>query len=170
MSDSLPTAEPHRPPPRGWMGLGIALAIWVVLLYLWLSASTLGFVPGWLVRWTQQIVFTIPAVVFLLAAWRLRKERSMHRSIVNTLAFVFTWPAVVFTLDHVGWAESRANAAMVLTGAAFFVGLAWAVWWVDRAARRIARDRERATGRRIWNPLDTEAWYLRFFCFFNCKF
>ncbi len=54
-------------------------------------------------------------------------------------------------------------------GTAFFIGLAWVVWYVERASRQIAderRLRRKTAGtaamdapRSSWDPRDPEAWY-----------
>ncbi len=174
-------------PTQRWQlgGLALAAGLWLVLLYVWLSSSHLPLLSSVQQRWLVQIVLGVPAILGLVIAWRMRTAVGMPRAIVQSLAFLFVWPAAVFTLDHLGWPEARANTALVGTTLAFVIGLGWAVWAVDRATRHFARRRaehaarqaagtapqgEAATTptsaaptpagrRRVWNPLDLDAWY-----------
>lgn len=86
---------------------------------------------------------------------------TLRRAAGATLAFVVVWQATYWlarvleasaaeTLHFWGW--------VILYG----LGLAWAVWGVERLAQRREQERGgprvRAPGR-VWNPVDPQAWY-----------
>jgi Domain of unknown function (DUF4159) len=53
-----------------------------------------------------------------------------------------------------GLAGNIASAGTVI---AFFIGLAWAVWWIDRETRRAT---PADPSKRIWDPRQLAAWYF----------
>ena len=103
-------------------------------------------------------------------------------SAVASVAFLPVWQFTVFALDLLDFAGARAMSARVGTAAAYFVGLAWVVWGLERTARKFDRVRLAAradaavkklseaailseeapaqpTHERVSNPLDPEAWF-----------
>ncbi len=124
----------------------------------------------------------VTAVVWGRWACRLRAEQQILSSAVASVAFLPVWQFVVFSLDMLDFAEARAMSARVGTATAYFVGLAWVVWGLERTARKFDRERlaaqaeaavkelseaailnenapASATGERVSNPLDPEAWF-----------
>ncbi len=119
----------------------------------------------------------------IVGCWLLWALKPVNRAprrlcIVGSAAFVVWWQAAIFMADAIGWEIMRASVARWGTIGLFVLGLAWFVWWVDRAAQRIRqRTTEHAPGRQfskhsfmspvdarerlIWNPLDVDAWYYR---------
>ena len=43
------------------------------------------------------------------------------------------------------------------TAGAFFIGLAWAVWWIDRETKRVPEPKSR---KYVWDPRQLVAWYF----------
>jgi hypothetical protein len=124
----------------------------------------------------------VTAVVWGRWAYRLRAGQQILSSTVASVAFLPVWQFVVFSLDMLDFAEARAMSARVGTATAYFVGLAWVVWGLERTARKFDRERlaaraeaavkelskaailnenapASATGERVSNPLDPEAWF-----------
>jgi hypothetical protein len=112
----------------------------------------------------------------------LRAGQQILSSAVASVAFLPVWQFTVFALDLLDFAGARAMSARVGTAAAYFVGLAWVVWGLERTARKFDRVRLAAradaavkklseaailsdeapaqpTYERVSNPLDPEAWF-----------
>jgi hypothetical protein len=134
------------------------------------------------VSWMQMAVFAASLPLSLgWIRWAMRSagQQTLRVCVASTLAYVLLWQLVVFVLDSVEWNGARKLAADVGTFGLFFVGLAWLIWAIDRAAqRREARRRSERTDlsiilaspatarvddvpsdRRINDPLDPAAWY-----------
>lgn len=135
-----------------------------------------------LYAWFTWTVLT--GAMLLAGGWiyMTRRESTRIRALVASLAYLCIWQWLVLAADALDWGSARASLASLGTGVMFLVGLAWAVWAVDRAnnhyhALRLAARRDRQDpaaprppreasdagphdgGKRNWNPLDTEAWY-----------
>jgi hypothetical protein len=127
-------------------------------------------------------VAAVAAVVWCRWAYRLRAVQQILSSAVASVAFLPVWQFTVFSLDLLDFAGARAMSARVGTAAAYFVGLAWVVWGLERTARKFDRVRLAAraeaaleklseaailseeapvqpTHERVSNPLDPEAWF-----------
>ncbi|MEO1997652.1 MAG: DUF4159 domain-containing protein [Planctomycetaceae bacterium] len=157
---------------------------------------TIGFAALWLIcladwMWSQWLMtaYWIYAVVFPLSLpvfgyWALKLARIPHatrvrQSAVGSLFYIPVWQTSVFLCDSFGWFELRSSLALSGTFALFFLGLAWAVWSVDRESQKFDQHRRnqdsdeslnRIPGSRLSsnaavcrirsnNPLDTTAWY-----------
>ena len=59
--------------------------------------------------------------------------------------------------------SASAWIARLSTFALFFIGLLWAVWFVERRSRVLEDedDSRREAGKKIWNPFHPRAWYYR---------
>ena len=177
----------------------VALIVWRIgeWLPLWLLA--LVFIPSlplgivWLRRcWRPRetsgrphdatiIVSTDPSVSPIpVPPLSTRNSRAIERAAVVTAIYPFWWQLVVFLCDLFSLHELRGGLTLAGTLGIFFVGLAWLVWWLERASQRIEQVRldhvlrdgpllispasaveayEQAKRRCIWNPLDPQAWY-----------
>jgi hypothetical protein len=147
--------------------------VWLALWLAWLSIRTL---PAWLaaVGFTLSLAVAAP---WLLAAWRARRTRPRFGLAIASVAYVFVWHWFVFMADVLDLPHLSRSSAQFGLAALFFIGLAWVIWGLERASDRYQRQRratadERsviarptteaeslpATGR-VWNPLDSFAWY-----------
>ncbi|NQT39555.1 MAG: DUF4159 domain-containing protein [Planctomycetes bacterium] len=116
------------------------------------------------------------------AAWSVRRMNVAVAFFASVL-YVTWWQLAIVAAHWMVWDTLRANLARYGLVGLFLLGLAWVVWFVDRATRRheaqrraagnsadarldrpaaMYRRADRATDRRrrtIWNPLDPRAWY-----------
>ena len=134
--------------------------------------------------WASGIVF---AAVAIFSAWHIlkasknRRENPVHFVAVLSIAFFPLWTFAVFALDCLELAGPRVWCARMGTATAYFGGLAWVIWLIEKAAREFDlkrfEKRHKADGdsilaavlhgkeldhspvERTANPLDPEAWY-----------
>lgn len=85
-----------------------------------------------------------------------------------TLAFIVIWRIAVFLAGLIGWRGLVDTADPLGWYVLYFIGLAWAVWGLERVSqrheyrRRSLRAKAHGTAiavARTWNPLDPAAWY-----------
>ena len=157
-------------------------ALWLVAMLLWRGGD-------WLPTWLEAIVFSLSLP--LGAAWLVWLRRNVADGqkdsagapyiawyVVGTAIYPFWWQLAVFWADALSLHEARASFASMGLGGLFLIGLVWVIWGLEKASRRIERQRidevvaqgpslltsaeAAADGRahgRIWNPLDPFAWY-----------
>jgi len=155
-----------------------AYAVAVVGVWLtWLSWRDLPVV-------VPAIVFggTLPlGIAWSIWIWRSYQRWPVHTAAVATGIGLAWWLLTVFATDALGWDGAAKSTYQIGLGISFVAGLIWIVWWVERKAqeyeaRRLAQldpvatehaikpliEDQQARPRgapRIWNPLDTQAWY-----------
>jgi hypothetical protein len=163
---------------RRFSATAVVAVVWMVCLFDWLWSEKLpqvGLGSG----------FAIAALTAgLWARWAYRNLSTQQILSMATLsvAFLPVWQFTVFSLNLLELAEARAMSARIGTAAAYFIGLGWVVWGLERTARRFdldrlklqaeaavrglsacSPDRDEAPydppGEKITNPLDPEAWY-----------
>ena len=152
--------------------------IWSLCLANWMWIQFDTPVINWLQAMVSIASFPI-SLGWIRWAARSARRQPIHAFVVFTVAYVFLWHFGVFALDVIEWDVMRTHLARVGTVGLFFVGLAWAVWAIERASqRREARRRsdrselslDLATSagprsdvvksdQRINDPLDPSAWY-----------
>lgn len=123
----------------------------------------------WLIAWFDWSAWRVlpPSVnngIFLLAAalavfWI---RRTHYQRLILTFAYFPIWQAAII-LSQGGVARFVGVSGMTI---AFFIGLAWAIWWVEQQSRGQLHNRYRSgfattlsAGEKIWNPLQLDAWY-----------
>ena len=152
-------------------------ALWLICLADWMWSQWL---PN--THWLYVVVFPLSLPIFGYWGFKLARgprATRIQRSALASLLYIPTWQTSVFACDVLDWYELRANLATGGTWGLFFIGLAWAIWSVDRESQKLERERREqdadashtrrpghrapattAAGRvRINNPLDTTAWY-----------
>lgn len=155
----------------------VAILVWLLTVMDWLWWQ-------WLPEWLTAIVFlgvAATAVAAVRRAQQFRRETPVRSAAVCSAAFFPLWAAAVFSCDWLGLVVVRVWFARIGTATAYFGGLCWVVWWIERAARRFDLERFERLGRqdsdsivsavlhgrhqdsaatvRTANPLDPEAWY-----------
>ena len=129
------------------------LAAAAVLLWLlaWLDAWAFFLAPYWLLL----PVFSLGVIAAAVAIRRARSFSAWKQRAVWSLAIFPIWQFLVY-LTHIlgadGWSQRLQWLGSSLV---FFTGLAWVVWWVDRASKQPRPE----SGEKTWNPLDLSAWY-----------
>ena len=99
----------------------------------------------------------------------------VKRALLWSGGYLALWFLAVQASGLLGWDAARATFAQYGLGGFFLLGLGWVVWYVERVSQRLDSQRvvsqhhaqpdgsdssTREPGdRRIWNPLDTHAWY-----------
>jgi len=153
-------------------------AVWLVCIFDWLWSEKIP-------QAGLGIGFAIAAVtagVWGRWAYRNRSTQQILSAAILSVAYLPVWQCTVFMLDLLELAELRAMAARVGTAAAYFIGLAWVVWGLERTARRFDLERLKVQAEaavrelsvsspdggespynrpkdKVSNPLDPEAWY-----------
>jgi hypothetical protein len=69
------------------------------------------------------------------------------------------WQFGVLLADLLVFDTLRAYLARGGLAGLFLIGLAWVVWGIERASQFYRRQGRTTARRRIWNPLDLDAWY-----------
>jgi hypothetical protein len=151
------------------------LAVWLVALFLWRGGD-------WLPAWLEAIVFTLSLPLGVAWIVWIRQNATsgaphMTWALLGTAIYPFWWQLAVFWADVLGMPEARASIATTGLGGLFLIGLAWVIWALERASRRIERARLEAVlaqgpilvspheaaeikpKSRGWNPFDPQAWY-----------
>ncbi|MGB1129584.1 MAG: DUF4159 domain-containing protein [Haloferula sp.] len=129
------------------------LAAAAVLLWLlaWLDAWAFFLAPYWLLL----PVFSLGVIAAAVAIRRARSFPAWKQRAAWSVAIFPIWQFLVY-LTHIlgadGWSQRLQWLGSSLV---FFTGLAWVVWWVDRASKQPRPE----SGEKTWNPLDLSAWY-----------
>jgi hypothetical protein len=157
----------------------VVAVVWLVCIFDWLWSVKIpqaGLGAGFAIA-------ALTAVVWARWAYRNRSTQQILSAAILSVAYFPVWQFTVFMLDLLELAEARAMSARIGTAAAYFIGLGWVVWGLERTARRFdlerlklqAEDAVRGlSGRspatsetpslppkkeKVSNPLDPEAWY-----------
>lgn len=160
--------------PRGPLVLSILLACaWPAAIANWVFLNY----RHRLVDVAQPVVIHAAAAVAVLwVVWALRRERwrQVTTCLLLSVAYFPIWQWVVYAADALQWSGLRVNSSRVGMAGAFFIGLAWTIWFVERMAQRYdAARRQRLAAaelespaarshhkeRTTFNPLDPRAWY-----------
>ena len=127
---------------------GIFVALWCLV---WLDAQ----IWFWLPQWFHALAFLSAAPT--CAYWIRRHKSVIHHRAVLSITYIPAWQFIA----HVPLVFSAYSVSSSLSAAgafgAFFIGLAWAVWWIDPETKRMASTNVR---RRTWDPRRLAAWYL----------
>ncbi|MBI1374613.1 MAG: DUF4159 domain-containing protein [Phycisphaera sp.] len=153
MSEATPKSTDRRP----LMLTAVYAMLWVWLWFDWIAWYQLP-------DWVKMLGFTasLPVIVYWVRrAWAMRSP--VRRWAVLSVCYVPASHWMVYATYTLALDEVRVIFARVSIGGVFVIGLLWAVWYVERASQRILSRRraaaERRGDRRIWNPLDLDAWY-----------
>lgn len=139
-------------------------ALWLVAFAHWRYGPLL---PEAAAKAFHGVLFGLSLPITLAWVWwslapARRSDRVQVASVVS-ICLIFWWQLAVFTTEALSLHEWKSGVANTGLWLAFVTGLAWVVWWVDQASYHYQQER-RASGptapaKRIWNPLDTAAWY-----------
>lgn len=141
-------------PKNRKLAIGLA-AVW---LLLWCDWSAWYLIPDWLQL--HAIAFTAAAIGASWWFWKHRRDESIVvRCLIATIAFIPIWQWCVFVADGLGWRTLARFFALFGLVVAFFTGLVWVIWYVERESRR--RVAVAAEGGRLWDPLNLHAWFYR---------
>ena len=156
---------------------------------IWLRRLTLGYLALWvaalvvgrielLPEWSVGLVLAIslPLGVYWIMRLRQANAEPLVWSIVGSVFFIALWQLSVVGSEVLGLAEFTSSFAQTGLLGFFLIGLAWVIWFLEKASRRIELDRiDRAmqggtlpthldendvlVSQPIWSPLDPQAWY-----------
>jgi hypothetical protein len=160
-----------------------------------LERATLYYAPLWLlglVVWSNALttewgfavagLLLVPAAVFAglwVREMRLATTPRLRWSGAATRLYVGLWPAILWCSDALELTGLSETIRQLAPWGLFCIGLAWTIWYLERASRRIelqrinehlahgdivhaATDEESLApmpGTRSWNPFDPFAWY-----------
>jgi hypothetical protein len=97
----------------------------------------------------------MPVCIYWIRRWR-NGPPVIYRAVLSA-CYVPTWQFVAhlpLLFSAYGLSNSISDAGTI---GAFFLGLAWAVWWIDRETKRATPT---ATHNRVWDPRQLVAWYF----------
>jgi hypothetical protein len=129
---------------------GIFAVLWCIV---WLDAHVWFRFPPWF----HALAFLAAAPVCVYWILRFRSRSIVLRRAILCITYIPAWQffaqlPLVFSAYDLSASLSGAGAF-----GAFFIGLAWAVWWIDRETKRMATADCQA---RTWDPRRLAAWYF----------
>jgi hypothetical protein len=166
MTDSPQIPEP--PSPTRFQRIKAALLrdkpALVTLIYAavwcWFDSTALYLLP----EWVEAVGFA-PALPLIVYWLRLARGRDvLYRNAVRSIVTVPIWQGLLFLMRWLRLGDS-ATVDMLGRGIVFTVGLLWAVWAVEKAARKFETLQrsddplDTTSHNPRWNPLDVRAWY-----------
>lgn len=155
-----------------WL-LGLVLAgVWTLTVAAWLSHAlppqyyleAIGLPDRYVTSQGVYGVVFIAAGVWAALAWlRSKKQEPLQRYLTRSLAFFPLWQVAVFAADEFDFPSVRATLADLGLAGAFFIGLGWLIWYVERQWSRHVRETKLpgylSPEYIIWNPFHPQAWY-----------
>lgn len=115
----------------------IGIAVWLLFAFEWMTSHIL---PP-LVR---GCLFTAALAGALFWIWRSWRYPKLRRLAIATGVYVIVWQWSVFMADALAWFSFRVTLANVGMFGLFLIGLAWAVWGVEKGAQHYQRIRRAA--------------------------
>ncbi len=124
-------------------------------------------------RMWRPLRFALALVPLLVSAgwvrWTLRSSVRV-KAFAYTAAALLCWLGALFAASEDRLRPFRTPLLTYGQGVLFFIGLGWAIWLVEKASRHYESQQESVNSfglhpistrgqRRIWNPLNTQAWY-----------
>ena len=121
---------------------------------IWLRRLTLGYLALWvaalvvgrielLPEWSVGLVLAIslPLGVYWIMRLRQANAEPLVWSIVGSVFFIALWQLSVVGSEVLGLAEFTSSFAQTGLLGFFLIGLAWVIWFLEKASRRIELDR-----------------------------
>ncbi|MGD1979205.1 MAG: DUF4159 domain-containing protein [Akkermansiaceae bacterium] len=131
----------------------LTLAYLVVWVLLWLDSKAFFYLSN-----TELAVgFFIALPVSIYWIRRHRHSSKLKRRVILTACYIPLWQLCIHLplLGH-NYALSSSITGIGTAGA-FFIGLAWVVWWMDRESKRVTPPQK---NHRSWDPRQLAAWYF----------
>jgi hypothetical protein len=128
----------------------IYAACWCLLwldAHVWFLFSPLSQAMGF--------ITAVPVCAYWIRRWR--GGPVVIRRAVWSACYLPAWQLAVHLPLLASAYSLSASLASAGTIGGFFLGLAWAVWWIDRETKRA---RPPATTGRVWDPRQLVAWYF----------
>lgn len=120
---------------------------------LWLD-SQVGFVLGLPIQ-ALGFLTAIPVCYYWIHRWR-HGPPLIYRAVLSACYFP-AWQLAAHLPLLFSASSLASGIASVGTGGAFFLGLGWAVWWIDRETKRVHPP---LTNKPVWDPRQLLAWYF----------
>ena len=129
---------------------GVYAVLWCLL---WVDAH------AWfrLGVWTLTIGFLTALPVCGYWIHRHRHSSLVVRRALLSVSYFPVWQLIAHLPLHFFAYSLAATITQVGTAVAFFLGLSWAVWWIDRETKRVPEPNSK---KRIWDPRQLVAWYF----------
>jgi Domain of unknown function (DUF4159) len=97
----------------------------------------------------------IPVCIYWIRRWR-NGPPVVYRAVLSG-CYIPAWQLAAHLPLLFSAYELSSTIASAGTVGAFFLGLGWAVWWIDRETKRATPP---ATNHRVWDPRQLVAWYF----------
>lgn len=107
--------------------------------------------------WTLTIGFLTALPVCGYWIHRHRHSSLVVRRALLSVSYFPVWQLIAHLPLHFFAYSLAATITQVGTAGAFFLGLSWAVWWIDRETKRVPEPNSK---KRIWDPRQLVAWYF----------
>jgi hypothetical protein len=129
---------------------GIYAVLWCLL---WVDAH------AWfrLGVWSLTIGFLTALPVCYYWIRRHRHSSLVVRRAILSVSYLPLWQLVAHLPLHSYSYSIAATIIQAGTAGAFFLGLGWAVWWIDRETKRVPEPNAK---KYIWDPRQLVAWYF----------
>jgi hypothetical protein len=129
-------------------------AIYAVLwCLLWLDAHAWF----WFGKWALTLGFLSALPVCAYWIRRQRNSSKITLRAVLSICYIPLWQLLAHLPLLTHSYSLAANIIRFGTVGAFFLGLAWSVWWIDRETKRVP---EPNLKKRTWDPRQLVAWYF----------
>jgi hypothetical protein len=150
-----------------WIAAAIAFLAWTAVVGAWLArALPMALDVGPLAVRSDHfygVIFGVAGAWGLLAMIRAKRSPAVATFFAASVGYLYVWVAAVFFLDLFDQPYLRTACGELGPFFAFFIGLAWIVWYVERRwsahVREEGSDLRRDEGDRIWDPFHPRAWY-----------
>ncbi len=107
--------------------------------------------------WTLSIGFLTALPVCYYWIRRHRHSSLVVRRAILSFTFLPVWQLAAHLPLHTFSYSLAATITQIGTAGAFFLGLSWAVWWIDRETKRVPDPNK---NKLTWDPRQLVAWYF----------